>query len=106
MAMVSHHHTLSNLSASVTRINPRISHDSLPGFDETVPESRSANYAFIKGPEELSGMRVDDPKAQGIILKWLEDERARGRKLVGAFDTSLTWLFEVTPNSVRFITDD
>jgi len=73
---------------------------------EPAEESRSANYAFIKGPEELNGRRVDQPDTQKIILEWLESERSKGRKLVGAFDTSLTWLFEITPNSVRFIKDE
>lgn len=73
---------------------------------ESAEESRSANYAFIKGPEELSGKRVDQPESQKIILEWLESERSKGRKLVGAFDTSLSWLFEITPNSVRFIKDE
>jgi len=73
---------------------------------ETSPETKSANYAFIKGPSSLTGLRIGDPEAQKIILEWIEKERSQGRKLVGAFDTSLSWLFEVIPNSVRFITDD
>ena len=82
-----------------------ISRKSLRGL-EPADESRSSNYAFIKGPSELNGMRVDQPEAQKIILEWIEGERAKGHKLVGAFDTSLTWLFEVIPNSVRFIRDE
>jgi len=83
----------------------RISSRAMPGLEDA-PEARSSNYAFIKGPAELSGMRVDTPESQKIILEWLESERSKGRKLVGAFDTSLSWLFEITPNSVRFIKDE
>ena len=82
-----------------------VPNSSLEGLVPNI-ESRSANYAFIKGPEELSGRRVSDPETQELILKWLEYERARGHRLVGAFDTSLSWLFDVTPNSVRFIKDE
>ena len=67
---------------------------------------RSTNYAFIKGPSDLAECRVDDPETQTKILTWLEKERSKGHKLVGAFSTSLSWLFEVTPNSVRFILED
>lgn len=77
----------------------------LPGFEDA-PTSKSQHYAFIRGPQELSGGRVDDITTQKIILEWLERERERGHKLVGSFDTSLVWLFEVLPNSVRFIKDD
>lgn len=82
-----------------------VSRTALSGL-EPAEECRSSNYAFIKGPVELNGRRVDQPEAQKIILEWLERERANGRKLVGAFDTSLTWLFEITPNSIRFIQDE
>ena len=78
----------------------------MPGLSDSAIECNSANYAFIKGPEELNGSRIDDPETQKKILTWLETERSKGNKVVGAFSSSLSWLFEVTPNSVRFITDD
>jgi len=86
-------------------VHMKLSAKAMPGLEEA-PEVRSSNYAFIKGPSDLSGMQVDDPAAQKKILEWIESERAKGRKLVGAFDTSLSWLFEITPNSVRFIRDE
>jgi hypothetical protein len=77
-----------------------------PSLDDIYEEMRSINYAFIKGPQELNGLKIEDPGTQKIILDWLEKERSKGNKLVSAFNTSVTWLFEVTPNSVRFITDE
>ncbi len=87
-------------------MNYRITANEMPGLSDSAIECHTSNYAFIKGPQELSGNRIDDPETQKMILTWLETERSKGHKLVGAFDTSLSWLFEVTPNSVRFITDD
>lgn len=102
MASISHniHHTL-----QYSGYHETISSSSLPGFEEA-PVSKSQHYAFIKGPQELTGKRIDDPVAQKIILDWLEREREKGHKLVGTFETSLCWIFEVIPNSVRFMTDD
>jgi len=102
MAITSYNNYVDGSSVHMARISPK----HLPGLEEGIPESRSSNYAFIKGPDGLNGRRIEDPEAQKIILEWLERERARGHKLVGSFATSTTWLFEVTPNSVRFIKDE
>jgi len=72
-------------------------------YDEDI---KSSNYAFIKGPKELIGLSIDDPEAKKIILDWLEKERSMGNTLVGAMFPSLSWLFLVTPNSIRFIKDE
>ena len=97
---------IADLSMRYVRQSP-ITSDRMPGMQDVGSiECRTSNYAFIKGPSDLNGCRVDNPETQKQILSWLEIERGKGHKLVGAFDTSLTWLFEVTPNSVRFITDD
>ena len=104
MSMIAHHkvHTLQN---TIQTWDTKISSSSLPGFEDA-PVSKSQHYAFIKGPDSLAGKRVCDVATQEIILEWLEREREKGHKLVGSFETSLTWLFEVIPNSVRFMTDD
>ncbi len=102
---ISHYQNVLNTVMGTSPSLDTISKESLPGFDDA-PETKLGNYAFIKGPEELRGLRIDSVRAQQIILKWLNEERQKGNRCVGAFESSLTWLFEVVPNSVRFITDD
>ena len=87
-------------------VGSQISAKLLPGLEDNSFETRSPHYAFIKGPQELNGRRIEDPYTQELILKWLEKERFNGNKLVGAFNTTTSWLFETIPNSVRFITDE